>query len=69
MSFGDIRCVKMEQGTNYAHDGSSEYIRNVGTLVPVYTTIGVTLVLGRGGGPSLQFLCKWVAQTAPFCVP
>jgi hypothetical protein len=47
-SFGDIRCMKVEQGTNYAHDGSSEYIRNVDTIVPVYTTIGVTL--GGVGG-------------------
>ena len=47
----------MEQGTNYARNGSSEYIRNVGTLVPVYTTTGVTLF--KGGG-NLQFLSTFV---------
>ena len=56
----------MEQGTNYAHDGSSKYIRNVGALVPVYTAIGVTL--GWGEFTVSLSVCKRTTHRAPFYV-
>jgi hypothetical protein len=63
------RCQICEDGIMHM-TGAASIVRNVSTLLPVYTTIGVTLA-GEGGAKFTVslFLCKRVTQRAPCCVP